>query len=180
MNPVACFAAAYAIMDFASWCQRMRWREVYFAKARRASQERGKPMLVVGCPDGWTTKESASWQRHGCGDFTLDIVPCNCPRPIRADVTRLEALPDRVFGATFISCVLEHVDDLPAAWDHLHRVTDGPVYVVHPQWYSPFAWRLDDHNWMIRKAKGGELQAYRIRGAHSNSSSNAVNSAAAR
>lgn len=64
----------------------------------------------------------------GCGDVTLDIGSSSCPNFIRADISkRLPFTDDSV--TVFVSCVLEYVEDYPAALAELRRVAGDHLYV---------------------------------------------------
>ena len=181
---------AAAAIEGVSWLQRMHQRRVLYAKARAISRARGRPFLVVGKPFGWDAGRDAGpmvpWSRcgaHPCadggapslgdpeGDVTLDIrgVP-ECKDGMAGDITDLHMFPDGHFGAVFISCTLEHVDDIESAWRELHRVSMRPgekpaVFVVRPQVWSWFAHFEPSHQWVISESKGGVLRARRRKGA---------------
>ncbi len=125
-------------------------REVY-ALARAYADERRKPLLVVGAP-----KLNFN---HPCGDITIDIDPTwlkYCPNGEIADVRDIP-YPDKYFGASYCSHVLEHlftVDDCYQALSELDRVSDG-VFIVVPDKSSIAAWFWPGHHlWVIPNENG--------------------------
>ncbi len=167
----------FGATELASWLIRMRKRDTLYRKALAIARRRGRPLLVVGKPFGWDkSKDAGSWVpwsktgAHPCGDVTLDIrgVP-ECPVSIAADASDLSHIPSGTFGAVFVSCTLEHIDNLKGAWSELHRVStlkgESPaVFVVHPQPWSFFAHLEPSHKWVISKADQGQLKARRLKG----------------
>ena len=128
------------------------------------ARQRGKPLLVVGRPRGWSDSTQSMLSRHGCGDVCVDITGCpECQAGMKADVADLSRFRTNSFGAAFASCTLEHVDDLPSAWRELNRVTGGHVFVVHPQNWAPFAYTCKSHRWVIDDIDGPKMKAGRIR-----------------
>ena len=187
LGKVAGIAAA---VEGISWLHRMHQRNIYFAKATAISHSRGRPLMVVGKPFGWDSTRNASswvpWSRcgaHPCADgsrpslgasvppgsVTVDIrgVP-ECEDGLAADITDLRQFPDGYFGAVYVSCTLEHVEDAPKAWSELHRVSTRPgekpaVFVIHPQAWSWFAYFEPSHKWIIAEAKDGTFRGRPVR-----------------
>jgi SAM-dependent methyltransferase len=138
-------------------------RKKLFRAARAHCRRVGKPLLVIGRPDGWNSKrvvrrgDTVWWQRgaHPCGDITVDVLPdaSVCPNYVQTSAEDLSMFPSDCFGAVFSSCTLEHVPNLPRAWREIQRVVDprGGIYVVRPQPWSFFAWLFPDHHWVILK-----------------------------
>lgn len=94
-----------------------------FEAARAEARRLGRPLVVVGAPDGGVTAG------YGCGDVTVDLAPSTCPRSIVADVTKpLPFADDSV--VVFVACVLEYVDDLRGAVAELTRISGGRMFVV--------------------------------------------------
>ncbi len=106
------------------WARRRNLRStVYRSAAVRASQL-GKPLVVVGAPDGGVTAG------YGCGDLTVDLFPSGvCPVPVVADVTKKLPFADDS-AVVFVSCVLEYVSDFNRALKELRRVAGKNLYVV--------------------------------------------------
>lgn len=110
--------------ELAWWARRRYERGRVFALARAEASKLGLPLVVVGSPDGGVTAG------YGCGDVTVDLAPSStCPSFVQADITKSIPLPTNSC-VVFVSCVLEYVDDLQAAWNELCRVSGGRVYVV--------------------------------------------------
>lgn len=165
--------AGLGALDLAAWVLRLRQRAVRFEQATKSARESGRPLLIAGRPNGWTDNSDANHSRHGCGnlaegDVVIDIAPApECPNALQANLENLTGIPDGYFGAAFIGCTLEHVDDLNAAWAEIRRVTDGPIYAVVPQVWAPFAWWFPTHRWvLLALPKEGAPTALRIRGDH--------------
>lgn len=103
--------------------RRSKRADVYALAQERASAT-GKPLLVVGAPDGGVTAG------YGCGDLTVDIAPSSdCPVSLVLDITK--PLPfDDDSHVVFVSCVLEYVDDADAALAELRRISGSDLYCV--------------------------------------------------
>ena len=119
-----------------------------YDQAQQAADERGKPLLVVGGPNGSNATYQDSWvapfsaikawaniQPHGGGDVCVDLDPNACEgyNYIKADITDLP-FHDKEFGAVLSSHVLEHMADADTcqrAFSELHRVADE-VYLSLP------------------------------------------------
>ena len=127
-----------------------RERRDGFTRARAYADLVGKPLLVVGVP-------KALWNNHPCGDVTIDIessVKGACSFQI-ADVRSIP-YPDKYFGASFTSHVLEHlltIEDAKKALRELHRVSDK-VFVVSPHKDSLLAWMHPTHHLWISEEDG--------------------------
>ncbi len=115
--------AAVAAWEATWWAVRRSNRESAYRCAANLAASLGKPLLVVGAPDGGVTSG------YGCGDITLDMAPSSCPRHIQADITKRIPLADNS-AVVFVSCVLEYVDDVDAAMRELMRVSGGNLFVV--------------------------------------------------
>ena len=175
MNPLIALGLGVAAWETAAWLQRMHRRKVFFEAAERIARQRGKPLLIVGKPMGWDKDKPSGFMRHGCGcpekgDTVIDIVasaPECAANFVQADASDLSRWPDGHFGSAFVSCTLEHIDDIAGAWRELHRVTRGPggsaVFVNYPQHMCLFAFTCGAHKWLIKEAAGGRLVARRLR-----------------
>ena len=94
-----------------------------FEAARAEARRLGRPLVVVGAPDGGVTAG------YGCGDVTVDLAGSTCPNSLAADVTKpLPFADDSV--VVFVACVLEYVNDMPRAVAELTRISGGRLYVV--------------------------------------------------
>jgi len=115
------------------WERRRSHRRRLYAKAGVVAQQLGRPLVVVGAPDMGATLGP------GCGDITVDIGESRCPVFLQADITRpLPFANDSV--VVFVSCVLEYVDDYPAAVAELRRVSGGYCYVARVEPWSLVAY----------------------------------------
>lgn len=114
-------------------------RRQNYARAKAVALRRGKPLLVVGEPDG----------EYPCGDVTVDVRPRSvCPSYVRADVQDLSTFRDKQFGAVLCSHVLEHVDDPGKALRELHRVADE-VFIAYPRPWRLVTWLVPGHQWLV-------------------------------
>lgn len=106
------------------WLWRKMERTRVFNLAQAKATELGRPLVVVGAPDLGPT------EGPGCGDITVDLAAgSQCPNFLRADISKpLPMADDSV--VVFVSCVLEYVDDFPAAVAELRRVAGPWLYNV--------------------------------------------------
>lgn len=151
-----------AVNEFVRLQQRHNGRKKLFDLARKKADSIGKPLLVIGRPDGWTKDRTVrdgdtSWAKtgaHPCGDITVDIRPkdaSSCPNYIQADASDLSMIKTDSVGAIFSSCTLEHIVNLPNAYKEMIRVLspNGEIYSVLPQKWSIFAWLFPTHHWVV-------------------------------
>ena len=123
-------------------------RKRLYEKALAAARASGKPMLIVGAPDG----------DYGCGDpskgdVVLDLRPApGCPNAVVGSVEAIP-YPTGYFGSTFCSHVLEHVCDPQRAEDELHRVADA-VFVAWPRPWQVLAYAVPGHTWLMAPKAG--------------------------
>ncbi len=120
MIPFLALAAAWE----GSWYLRRRaLRKRMYELARLRANALGRPLVVVGAPDSHVTGN------YGCGDVTIDIAPSSCPNARKLDITKpIPIASDSV--VVFCSCVLEYVDDAPAALRELQRISGGNLFLV--------------------------------------------------
>lgn len=119
---------------------RHRTRSSLFAEAARRATELGRPLVVVGDPDAGLHTRLV--RAYGCGDVCVDLAGCPaCPVALAADITRPLPFPSGS-AVVYVSCVLEYVPDLEAAYAELLRVAGDPknLYVVTVQ-----PWTLTAH-----------------------------------
>jgi len=115
------------------WLERRdRRRRVWQAACARA-EELGRPLVVVGAPDGGVTAG------YGCGDVTIDIAPSACPCSVRWDICDGMPLPDDSC-VVYVSCVLEYVRDWKGAVAELERVSGGELFLVTVEPFSLTGW----------------------------------------
>lgn len=118
------FLGTALVWEGAWWLRRRSLRKATYAAAARRAVELGRPLVVVGAPDGGVTAG------YGCGDITVDINGSQlCPRVVRADITRRLPFEDASV-VVFVSCVLEYVSDYTSALGELCRVSGGEMYAV--------------------------------------------------
>ena len=91
--------AAVAAWETGWWLRRRMQRRSMFEAARAEARRLGRPLVVVGAPDGGVTAG------YGCGDVTVDLAGSTCPRSLVADVTKpLPFADDSV--VVFVACVV--------------------------------------------------------------------------
>jgi len=122
-------------------------RRKLYRKARAAADASGRPLLVVGTPDGM----------YPCGDVTVDIRDSGeCP-DFRRVVLGDEPLPfpDGYFGAVFVSHVVEHTCRPDAAMAELQRVSGGRVFNSYARPWRLATWYLS--GWITTRNAAGEF-----------------------
>lgn len=120
---LATAVGAVAAWELFWWARRTKLRSSVYAQAAARAKELGKPLVVVGAPDGGVTSG------YGCGDITIDIAKSSCPKPMTADITKKIPLDDNSC-VVFVSCVLEYVSDYQAALCELQRISGGNLFIV--------------------------------------------------
>ena len=123
-------------------------------KARRAADRKKKPLLNIGAGTPGSSVRSFIIGPTLWGDVNLDIAAPKRTRhgPDRVsygDACNLRGWKRGQFGACIASHVIEHVDDPEKAMRELHRVTDGPLFVIVPKWWAPHTWVHPGHQWFI-------------------------------
>lgn len=102
-----------------------RWhrRKVVYQQAAAEAKRLGRPLVVIGAPDGGVTSG------YGCGDVTVDLSPTSCPNWQPLDITKALPMADDSV-VVFCSCVLEYVSDPMAAITEIKRVSGGYAFFV--------------------------------------------------
>lgn len=117
IGPVGTALAAWET----AWYLRRRYeRAANFQVAQDRATELGRPLVVIGDPQGGIT-----WDDYGCGDIAIDLTGCpSCgDRGHRADICEPGAIPLKNDSAVvYVSCVLEYVTDFQAAVREILRV----------------------------------------------------------
>lgn len=116
-------AVALVTWETGWWAHRRRRRTTVFEYARGYAHSIGRPLVVVGAPDGGVTSG------YGCGDYTIDMAPSMCPNSIQADITKRLPFEDDS-TVVFVSCVLEYVNHAGDAIAELARISGGHMFVV--------------------------------------------------
>jgi hypothetical protein len=69
---------------------------------------------------------------YGCGEVCVDLAGCTgCPVTVQGDIANYTGVPDDS-AVVFVSCVLEYVNDVDAAWREILRMAGSleNVFVV--------------------------------------------------
>lgn len=130
---IAVGIGAVAFWEGAWWARRRALRGATCDCALAEAKALKKPLVVVGAPDAGVTAG------YGCGDITIDAGSSSCPRFMQADITKKIPLADNS-AVVFVSCVLEYVDDYPAAMKELRRVAGSHLYVVRVEPWTLAGW----------------------------------------
>lgn len=152
--------AAYELLQAG---ERFRERQVTFRRAQDKANQLGRPLVVVGDPDsgGHTRLKRA----YPCGDLCVDLNGCpNCSNQVAVDLTKGQIPVDDNSAVVFVSCVLEYVDDLPAAWRELKRASGSldNLFVVTVSSYTLAGWLFPGAKWQLKKMPQGGYTARRI------------------
>jgi hypothetical protein len=141
-----------AAVEGAAALVRFRERSSAFRLAVERATALGRPLVVIGDPDGGM--HTRLMRAYGCGDVCVDLNGCpKCPVTVVADITKgpTPGIADDS-SVVFVSCVLEYVADLQAALAEISRIAGAPenVFVVTVQpWtltarlYPGARWRGD-------------------------------------
>ena len=147
MRTLGKVATAAALWEGFWYFHRKAERIRAFKMAREVATAIGKPLLVIGVPEG----------EYPCGDVTLDLRDTGeCKNFVQGSVESIP-FPDKHFGAAFCSHVLEHVCDPHTALKELYRVADK-VFIVYPQWWTFCAWTLPGHTWLVTEKTGPDKE----------------------
>lgn len=108
---------------------RLAERKRVFEQARARAKELGKPLVVVGDP--YSGAHTRLMPVYDCGDLCVDLHGCpQCPHQVQMDLTTGRIPLEDDSAVVFVSCVLEYVDDVKAAWRELRRVGGQNVFVA--------------------------------------------------
>ncbi|MBI2852185.1 MAG: methyltransferase domain-containing protein [Chloroflexi bacterium] len=133
------------------WLGEIRTKREQYRKALFCARRMGKPLLIAGGPYGnqWL-RRFLKIPAHGGGDVCLDInrnAVAGHPQPVVASITNIP-FGDKVFGAVFVSHVLEHIPTVTQArqaLDEFTRTSDA-VFIVSPSRQSVSGWLHPDHH----------------------------------
>ena len=138
---------------------RFRERSSAFRLAVDRAGALGRPLVVIGNPDGGM--HTRLMRAYGCGDVCVDMNGCpKCPVTIVADITKgpLPGVADDS-AVVFVSCVLEYVIDLQAALAEIARMAGKPenVFLVTVQPWTLTARLYPGAHWRgdASEAQGG-------------------------
>ena len=136
MKTLARIALGYAAaVESAAAIVRFRERTSAFRLAVDRAAALGRPLVVVGDPDGGM--HTRLLRAYGCGDVCVDMNGCpKCPVTVVADITKgpIADIEDNS-AVVFVSCVLEYVQDLDAALREVARIAGSSdnVFIVTVQ-----------------------------------------------
>jgi hypothetical protein len=105
------------------WMYRWNRRRQVYAQAVAEATRLGRPLVVVGAPDGGVTSG------YGCGNYTIDLSQSDCPNWLPLDITKPLPFADDS-TVVFCSCVLEYVSDPMGAVAELKRISGGHIHFV--------------------------------------------------
>jgi hypothetical protein len=140
--------------------RRMYRRRDMFRQAAERAQALGRPLVIVGDPDGGAM--TRLFRAYGCGDpsrdVCVDLVGCRrCPNGVAADLTAgpVPGVADDS-AVVYVACVLEYVGDVPAAWREILRMAGSPgnVFVVEVEPWSLTAVAYPGARHTIRRPAG--------------------------
>lgn len=118
----------------AAW-SRFDARTRLFMEAAQRARSLQRTLVVIGDPDAGTSTRLR--RAYGCGDVCVDANGCPmCPVVQAADITAGPVPGITTNSAVvFVSCVLEYVDDLPAALHEVQRMAGDleNIYIVTVQ-----------------------------------------------
>ena len=144
--------------ELVAYVLRGEGRKRRFDQARRRAQATGRPLVTVGAPAGVLTGGYACGGAPGTGVRGLpcvDLRGCAACGAPPTDLTLPGAIRARDGGCVvFVSCVLEYVVDLDAAWREVLRAAgrDENVFVAHVQPWAHAAWAYPGARYRIEQA----------------------------
>ena len=136
MKTLARIALGYAAaVESAAALVRFRERTSAFRLAVDRAAALGRPLVVIGDPDGGM--HTRLLRAYGCGDVCVDLNGCpKCPVTVVADITKgpIPGIADDS-SVVFVSCVLEYVKELDAALREIARIAGSSdnVFIVTVQ-----------------------------------------------
>lgn len=140
---------------------RLMDRKRIFAEAQARAAELGRPLVVVGDPFGGGF--TRLFPAYTCGDLCVDLNGCpKCPEQLAADITKDKLPLCDDSAVVFVSCVLEYVDDIQAAWRELRRVAGPELYLVRVGGWSLSSWLFPGAKWILSQVPEGGILAQRI------------------
>lgn len=130
-------------------------RKRTYAVAQERAAELGRPLVVIGDPDGGT--HTRMMRAYDCGDVCLDLNGCDaCPVQYAVDITKgpIPEVPDDS-AVVYVSCVLEYVHDFEAAWREILRMAGTPenVFLVQVQSRTMTSVLYPGAKWILNPVK---------------------------
>lgn len=152
---------AGAVWEGAAALGRFAERRKVFAQAQARAIQTGKPLIVVGDPDAGAHTKLV--RAYPCGDLCVDLTGCpHCDSAAVVDLTKDRIPVGDNGGVVFVSCVLEYVDDIQAAWTELKRVGGPDVFVVPVGGGTLTSWLFPGAKWILHANGAGGFTATRI------------------
>lgn len=118
-----------------------RWnRRTLYTQAAERARALGKPLIVVGNPDGGLVTRLFG-RDYGCGDLCLDVDGCPaCDNYVAGSIEYvLPQLPNNA-GVVYVSCTLEYVSRIRDMLFELDRISGGHLFIVTVEPTSIAAW----------------------------------------
>lgn len=141
----------FLVRECALWLKRVARRKQLYELAQARARELGRPLVVVGDVRGGVTHRG-----YGYGDLCVDLTGCpDASVGVRADVSKPKAIPlGNDSAVVFVSCVLEFVPNIDAAWREILRVAGSPfnTFVVHLEKFSVAAYAYPGVKWIVEQA----------------------------
>ena len=123
-----------AIAGLELWNSGQRWsrRRDYFYAASERARQTGRRLVVIGDPDSGA--HTSLFRAYDCGDLCVDLMGCElCPgsQAINLSTGHVTTIADNS-AVVFVSCTLEYIPDVQAAWREILRMAGSTenVYVV--------------------------------------------------
>ena len=152
--PLVALASLAAIEAYGSM-SRFASRTTLYQKASERAALLGRPLVVVGDPDGGA--HTRLKRAYDCGDICLDLNGCNqCPVQHKVDLTQgPNGIVADDSAVVFVSCVLEYVGDYDKAAREILRMAGSPdnVFVAYVQDWTATAALYPGANWSLRPTK---------------------------
>jgi hypothetical protein len=142
-----------AFRELGMWMSRVQDRKRLYEWAEHRSKELGRPLVVIGNPQGGMTHMG-----YSTGDLCVDLTGCPTAAPgksVKADITKPGSIPVADDSSViFVSCVLEYVKDMEKAWNEIIRAAGSPsnVFICHVPKASFTAWLYPGARYVIDSA----------------------------
>ncbi len=160
MSTLRWLGLSVAAVEGTATVKRFFRRRDYYNDALARATETERHLVVVGDPKaGATTRILPA---TGSGDLCIDLTGCpSSENGLAADITKRVDVVKDDSAVVFVSCVLEYVDDIQAAWAEIVRMAGSPsnIFIVTVEPWSLTARLYPGAKWVIDKAppEGTEL-----------------------